>query len=199
MDLFFFGSFNPISIAHLNLAKYALKKTKSSKVIFIPCSNKYLVDNKNEIFSPSVRLELLNLVKKNNPWMEISDIEINDIEKVRTYDSLLKLKELGYSGKLLLGADNLRQLETIWKYVDNICKEFGIVCLERNNSKIKKYIKNDKYLSNISKYIKVIKGPKSLQDISSTEIRKLINKKDYLKLKQFVPIEVYNYFRSNHE
>lgn len=199
MNLFFFGSFNPISIAHYNLAKFALKKTKSNKVIFVPCSNKYLLDNKNDIYSPSIRLELINLVKVNNPWMEVSDIEINANEEIRTYNSLLKLKELGYSGKLLLGADNLKLLETKWKYVENICKEFGIVCLERNNSNIKKYIKNDKYLNSLSKYIKVINGPKEMQKISSTQIRDYLKKKDFEKVKEYLPIEVYNYFRSRDE
>lgn len=173
-----------------------MKKTKAKRVIFVPCSNSYLSDNKEEVFLPKERLELLKLVSVNNPWLIISDIEINNKEKVRTYDSLVKLKEQGYDGKLLLGADNIRLLETKWKYVDNICKEFGIVCLERNNSHIKRYIKKDKYLNNLSKYIKIINGPKNMQDISSTKIRQYLKENNFEKLKEYLPIEIYNYFRS---
>lgn len=199
MVLFFFGSFNPISIAHLKLAKYSLDLLKYEKVVFIPCPNQYIIDTNREVFQSKIRLELLNLVKENNPWMEISGIEINSNKSIRTYDSLLKLKQTGYNGKLLLGSDNVIQLEKVWKNVDKICKEFGIVCLERNNMDISEYIKKDKYLSTLSNYIEVIKGPKELQNVSSTEIRKLIKEKNYSKLKLLVPDEVYNYFRSKHE
>lgn len=199
MVLFFFGSFNPISIAHLKLAKYSLDALKYEKVIFIPCSNQYIVETNREVFQAQLRLKLLQLVQKSNPWMEISDMEINSNKSIRTYSSLIKLKQLGYKGKLLLGADNVMQLEHSWKYVDNICKEFGIVCLERSQLNISNYISKDKYLSKLSKYIEVIQGPKEFQNISSTEIRKLIKEKNYTKLKEFVPNEVYNYFRSAHE
>ena len=41
MDVVFIGSFNPVTKAHLMIAKEILKKPKVEKIIFVPVSDLY--------------------------------------------------------------------------------------------------------------------------------------------------------------
>ena len=61
----------------------------------------------------------------------VSDYELKEENQPRTYQTLCYLKEKGYACKLLFGSDKLPELKTGWKHVEEIAKEFGIVCMAR--------------------------------------------------------------------
>ena len=171
--LAFFGAFNPPTVAHIDLAKYALDQTDADKVIFVPSKSSYIsgVQRKDYAFSDSERLEMLNVAAALRPWMLVSGIEICRETQPRTYDTLCALRELGFAPSLLLGSDKLPELEKGWKHIDEISKEFGIICLCRGNDNCERMISENKYLSTISKYIRIVKTPEDMHFISSTAVR----------------------------
>ena len=65
---FFGGSFNPPSIAHLKLAKKAIKECKLDKVIFVPIGDFY---DKEDLAPISDRIQMLKISCKN-----CNDIEV---------------------------------------------------------------------------------------------------------------------------
>ena len=116
------------------------------------------------------------------------------------------MKEQGYACRLLFGSDKLPELKTGWKHVEEIAKEFGIVCMARYNDDCEKMIADDSYLSNLSQYIEIVHTPKEYHHISSTEVRKqfLIAKDAIQILRDTLPKELHalnNYLFSedNHE
>ena len=76
--LAFFGAFNPPTNAHINLAEFAMKATERDEVIFVPSKGRYIADEqkKDYAFADAVRVEMLNDVKIDRPWMTVCDYDI---------------------------------------------------------------------------------------------------------------------------
>ena len=71
---------------------------------------------------------------------------------------------------MLIGSDNLKVVSG-WKYVPEIAKEFGIVCLARGEDNCREIIENDPILKSLADYIEVPEIPGTWRDISSTTVR----------------------------
>ena len=70
----FGGSFNPPLKSHLMLAEEVLKSNlKINKIIFVPVSTKY---NKQNLVEDIHRYNMLKLMSKSEPKLEVSKIEL---------------------------------------------------------------------------------------------------------------------------
>ena len=145
--LLFVGAFNPPTKAHIELAEYACEKTGATKVIFMPSKMSYIEHDqaKNFAFHDTERLAMLESICKAHPKLMVSDYELKEENQPRTYQTLCYLKEKGYACKLLFGSDKLPELKTGWKHVEEIAKEYGIVCMARYDDDCEKMIANDSY------------------------------------------------------
>lgn len=190
--LVFGGAFNPPTNAHIQLAEFAKNKTNSDVVLFVPSKMTYIKNEqkKDFAFSDEMRLEMLNQVAKNRDWMIVSDYEIHLEQQPRTYFTLKHLKEQGYTCKLLFGSDKLDELENGWKHIEEICNEFGIVCLERNHDDCKTMILNNSFLCQYQANIEIIDTPDDFQMVSSTLVRKYFIEKEYSKIDTLIPKEL---------
>lgn len=194
--LFFGGAFNPPTIAHIQLAKYALEQINFDKVIFCPSKSKYILNTEHKDFSfdEETRLNMLKDVASNNSFMIVSDIEIKMKEQSRTYFTLKKLSSEGYNLKLLIGSDWLNKLTTERKYVEEIAKEFGIVVLKRNNDDVDTLFNTIPLLIKIKKYVTIIDTPNDFKFVSSNKIRTLLKNYDANKgeINKDLPNELHN-------
>ena len=88
----FGGSFNPPTIAHINLAKQILDKMKNiEKIIFVPVSTKY---NKQGLAPDEDRLELLKTICQDHPNMEVSSLELNIPRQLYTIETLKIMQKI---------------------------------------------------------------------------------------------------------
>ena len=170
--LAFFGAFNPPTAAHLELADFARKATGREGVIFVPSRAAYIrgFQQKDAAFSDELRLEMLETLAKTRPWMQVTNWELRQETQPRSYITLCHLREEGYEPSLLIGSDNLKALPQ-WKFVPEIAKEFGIVCLERGRDSCREIIENEPFLKNLAGYIELPETPGTWRDISSSGIR----------------------------
>ena len=190
--LMFGGAFNPPTIAHVQLAEYAKKMTKSDVVIFVPTKMTYIKNDqqKDFAFNDKVRYEMLQKIASTRDWMLVSDFEIKAETQPRTYMTLLHLKEEGYACKLLFGSDKLKELKTGWMYMKEITEQFGIVCMKRSNNDFQSIIDNNPYVKSISPYIDMIDTPDDFQMISSSIVRHLFNEEKYAEIDSLIPEEL---------
>lgn len=190
--LVFGGAFNPPTNAHIQLANEVRQQLNYPYVIYVPSKMSYIKheQHKDFAFKDVVRYEMLEQIANDNYWMKVSNYEITSNTQPRTYDTLLHLKQLGYNPHLLFGSDKLIELETGWKHIEEICKEFGIVCMQRNNDDCASLIENDSYLSTLKEYITLVTTQTNYQSLSSTQIRHLFLEKKYDEIKQYVPLEL---------
>ena len=104
----FIGSFNPPTIAHLEICQ-KLKKY-FSKIILVPVNSKdkYLVSFRN-------RFNMLNIIARGNNYLEISDIMNNYSYLNYRIIDLLKSKYGNIS--IIMGSDLLDKLSSFDNYV----------------------------------------------------------------------------------
>ncbi len=131
------GTFDPIHIGHMSLAKYALEELNLTKVILMPA---YIPPHKRDakITDELHRLNMTRLaadeLSKDNPGgFEVSDFEINLKGASYTARTLTILKE-SYDGLVfILGADSFLSLDT-WYHPEIIFDKAEIACACRDGA-----------------------------------------------------------------
>lgn len=155
---------------------------------------RYITDDqgKSFAFDDETRLQMLRKISEGREWMEVCDYEIRSLRQPRTYETLCHLREQGYEVKLLFGSDKLTELETGWRYIPEICREFGIAVLSRGHESAAEIIQEDAYLSSLREFFTVIPTPGDYQDVSSTAVRnEIIRMREAAKMiRNMVPEEL---------
>lgn len=174
--LAFFGAFNPPTIAHVELARFAMEQTSREGVVFVPSKSAYIQgeQGKDSAYSDALRLKMLNILAGNRPWMQVSAMELHAERQPRTYDTLCRLRDAGVAPALLIGSDKLAELEREWLHVPEIAREFGFVCLARGADACAAMIDGDPFLRALAPHIRVLESPPELRDVSSTRVRALM-------------------------
>lgn len=179
---FFGGSFNPPTIAHYNLIKQAISEYDFDKVYFVPMNDYY---KKAGLIDMGKRIDMLELLCKNDSKMEVSDIEREMNYASSAIDSF-RLIEKRYSNNdiyFFMGEDNFSKMET-WKDYDEL-KEYNYIVFQRN----------DKYSLDINqKNVIYMRNTENL-NISSTVIRNRLQKNE--SIDDFVSSDVKNYILKN--
>lgn len=195
MKLAFFGAFNPPTVAHLELARFAREKTGAEQAVFVPSRAVYIreAQGKDYAYTDAQRLAMLRAAAEKRPWMAVTDWEMRQERQPRSYETLCHLRE-EESGpvKLLMGSDKLPELEHGWLHVEEIVREFGIVCLTRGADECGRMLREDPYLRSLADGIMVLETPESLRGVSSTEVRKRIREIRRMEeeLERLVPPEI---------
>ena len=163
----FGGSFNPPHKMHKKIAITLIKKHYVDKVIFVPTGSKYKY--KNNLLSDKVRLEMLELMCKDNKNLEVSDYELKE-NVVYTYETLDYFKNKYKNDEIyfICGTDNLSYIDK-WKRGKYLLSNYKLLIIKRNSFKITDLLEKYKdYKDNI-----IITDIEE-NEISSTKIREMI-------------------------
>ena len=173
----FGGSFNPPHKMHKTIAIELIKKHYVDKVIFVPTGSKYKY--KNNLLSDKVRLEMLELMCRDNNNLEVSDYELKE-HVVYTYETLNYFRNKYKDDEIyfICGTDNLSYIDK-WERGEDILSNNKLLVIKRNTFDINTLLEKYKdYKDNI-----IVTDIKE-SEISSTKIREMIynNKRvnDYL-------------------
>lgn len=173
----FIGSFNPPTVAHLQICLKLHNMFK--KIILIPVNTK----SKN-LISMYHRINMLGLYKRKYSFLEIDNI----MEKYSYFDyRILDLLQKKYHNiKIIIGGDLLEKINQ-FDNKDYLLKNYYFVVIKRNmdvdniiNSKYKDYCNHFEiidYNSNISSTLvrDLIKNNKSTKNILDKEVKDYIN------------------------
>jgi len=182
----YFGSFNPVHTGHLNLANYLVDNRIVDETWFVvsPCNPlKQHVD----LLDENIRLEILNLAIAGNPKLKVSNIEFSMPVPSYTVDTLEKLSSLypDVQFYLIIGSDNALVFNR-WKNYRKILEHYPILVYPRPGYDFRPVEKNYPQM-------KLLSTPD--YDISSTEIRKAIAKKE--DIAKWLHPAVYRYILDN--
>lgn len=189
----FCGSFNPPLFSHFSLAEQLLNNDNNiEKIVFVPVSHKY---NKNGLISDEHRFNMLNLICKCNPKFEVSNIEFNSSRQPYTFETMqaMQKKFPEYEIRLIIGTDNLRELNT-WYEIEKMLKQFKITVFARDEDNIEEIIKNHDLLSKYSSSF-IIANISLRTNLSSTFVRDEIKNKR--SVKYLLPDEIIDYIKEN--
>ena len=194
--LAFFGAFNPPTRAHLAVARAAMEQSGAQGVLFVPSKSDYIknAQRKDFAFTDEERLRLLKRLAAERDWMSVTDIEIRSEKQPRTFETLRRLKEMGYEPRLLIGSDNLKDMSGKWRFVDEILSEFGVVCAARGGDDCESIIAQSSCLSVRRDKIQIIAAPEDLRSVSSSLVREKLAQMIELRrgLAALVPEEILN-------
>lgn len=161
----FGGSFNPIHVGHISLAKSLLEKARLDEIWFVVSplnpfkKNSYLLDDEK-------RLEMVRIALKDEPKLIASDYEFHLPRPSYMLNTLNSMAD-DYpeaSFTLLIGGDNWTAFDRWYGYKE-IMTNYKIVIYPRRGSNIN--------IAELPDCAQLVDTP--LLDISSTEIRRMIS------------------------
>ena len=183
----YFGTFDPIHRGHINIVNFLIDNCLVEKVWFVvtPENPDKISNNLTDFIH---RYEMVKIEVKDNNNLLASDVELKLERPNYTINSLRYISNAfpDNNFSLIIGEDNLVNFKK-WKDYKEIMNNFKIYVYPR-----KTRLKRDMKLL-ISNNIEMIEAP--LIDLSSTNIRNIINDKNYAK--QFISDSIYKYITTN--
>lgn len=176
----FIGSFNPPTLAHIEIAKILSKKY--NQVIFVPVNSR-----EKHLKSLNDRVAMLRIIKRKNPFIIVDDIMKN--YSYLNYRIIDILKRKYHNIELILGSDLLVKLNSFDNY-EYLLKNYSFMVVSRNNIDDKKIVQ-EKYPD----YVGHFHYLKYQNEISSTLVRELIQKNE--SVGNLIDCDVYGFIRKN--
>jgi nicotinate-nucleotide adenylyltransferase len=132
----FGGSFDPVHLGHIELARTAKDELGLDKVIFIPA---WIPPHKLEkqLAGARFRIKMLSEALKPHKGFSISRFETGRKNTTYTYQTVAHFKKLYPRAKLffIIGMDSLKELKT-WKNIDSLAGELTFAAGKRRGVKI---------------------------------------------------------------
>jgi len=190
----FGGSFNPIHIGHLLLAEFIRDEFSLDKMIFIPTGNPPH-KNVNDLESGHHRYNMVKLAIENNPFFDVSDIELKRKGVSYTFETLTEISREYPHEKIffICGSDSIIQFPT-WRDIGKIFELADIIVANRPNvpkEKLDEMINGFKMKYNA----RIACSAAPHMEVSSSEIRNRIKKG--LSIRYMVPLTVAEYIKAN--
>ena len=189
------GTFNPIHLAHTEMAKVCLRQQDLDKILFMPSKNPPHKKDKS-ILPENERAVMVKLAVSEYDKFVFSDFELQRKGTTYTADTLRLLQEENPDDNyyFIMGADSLLYLDK-WYRPQEILKRAVILAIGRDGSTPDELKKKRKEL--IKQYDKAdIRFVHMRQmDISSSMIREGIAHGE--NMEKYLDKEVWNYINAN--
>lgn len=173
----YFGSFNPVHVAHLIIANHILNETDMDKIWFV-LSPQNPFKSQSNLLNEYHRLHLVKVATENDNRIKASDIEFNLPKPSYTITTLAYLKEKNPEHEfcIIMGSDSFQNLHK-WKNNEVIVKDYDIYVYMRPEFKI---------TNHVNARLHIVDAP--LLQLSATQIRQ--NVKEGKSIRYFVPENV---------
>ena len=188
------GTFNPVHTGHIHAAKQAAELLRLDKLLMIPdriAPHKQIPSGSP---TPEQRLEMLLLAMKNEPLIEVSDIELKREGKSYSYLTVEALRRQYPEAEryLLMGTDMFISFQT-WMNPDRIMAQatLAVMCRGEKGEK-EKILAQKKVLEDMGAKVELVEN--RILAISSTQLRRLIA---FDCARDFLPDGVEEYIRSH--
>lgn len=182
----FGGSFDPIHIGHLIIARDAMEQLELDRILFLPSARAPLKPQAHTA-SESDRLEMVSRALSSEPGFESLDIEIKRGGTSYSIDTAQEIEIRCPGARLfwIIGGDQSRQLDK-WIRIEELAKRVEFICFARGE-----IVEADPaYPEGVT----IHHLSSRRLDISSTEIRSRLKKG--LSAKYFLPDEVLDYIKA---
>ena len=177
----FIGSFNPPTLAHLEIC-LRLKK-RYQNIVMVPVNSK-----EKSILSMEERINMLSIYAKKYPFIKIDNIMDN--YSYLNYRIIHLLKKKYPSFELIIGSDLLEKLDSFEEY-EYLLENYYFLVVTRQHDNVLEIIK--KKYTRFEKHFHILEYNSS---ISSSLARTLI--KDNQNLEKILDKDIIDYIKDNH-
>jgi nicotinate-nucleotide adenylyltransferase len=189
----YFGSFNPVHVGHLIVAKAALENTDLDELWFVVSPENPAKRKSGELEDANHRLAMVQKAIDDESKFSACDVEFSMPRPSFTADTLRVLRDKNPETKfsIVAGTDTQRKMGNYWKNREEILDMHDIIVYPREVSeKDSKWVLTDKAHA-VSTYLTDV--PQI--DISATLIRKNIQSNK--SIRYFVPDAVIEHINQN--
>ena len=174
MVILFGGSFDPIHVGHILIARDVKEYLGAQRVVFVPTYHAPLKEGHSA--SPEDRAEMVRLAIEGEEGFDMDEVEIRRGGISYTYETLeyMRNKE-SRDIYLLLGSDSVLKLHR-WKFPEKVLELSTLVVVDREGkfTKVKEYMK--RRFPNTEEGRDYLLIHTRRIDVSSTEIRERLRK-----------------------
>lgn len=191
---FFGGSFNPVTNAHLNIAKLVQQKYNLDKVVFVPMGDHY---PKLELAKEEHRYEMLKIAIRKEEKLEVSDIELNLPNSLTMLQAFKKIEEQYKNIKsyFIIGADNLNKLVGLDDF-EILAKNYEFIVIGRNNINIQEKLSLNPILERFKAHFNILED-NPYENISATSVRNALKSGNNNYVSNIIAYDVEEYIRKN--
>lgn len=178
----FSGSFNPIHKGHVALARHMLLFAGLDEVWMV-VSPQNPLKNQHDLMDEQERLRLVNLALQEETGIYASNVEFALPRPSFTWQTLCALRQQypHHIFSLIIGSDNMLLFDK-WRNWQAILENFRVVVYPRPG--YESWEEQVKYPQ-----MELVKAP--LMDVSSTQVRQALQKKDLNYLREALPAAVF--------
>ena len=128
---FYGGSFDPVHIGHLQMARAAADHLRLHRIYFVPAAQNPLKEE-GPLASPSDRLEMLRLAIRDEPSFSIWEGELGREGPSYTLDTIEHLERVYPNSHLfwIIGSDQLPGLP-YWRSIDKLVHKISFILVMR--------------------------------------------------------------------
>lgn len=195
-----FGTFNPLTMAHIQIGLLAQKKVNAQKVIYVNAQDSFLqnwkqMDN-DSIIPAESRFKLMKQALNDYGFIA-SDIELTGKSDGKTYNSINYLKTIypSYKFYIVMGTDKVGELDK-WYRSEQLINENKFLIIDRDNNKLEDVIVSSPLASKYQDNFISITNDK-FNFVSSTIIRQAYVDNTLEQYKDYLPKNIYQYLSQN--
>src|ERR1041384_2841507 len=174
------GTFDPVHLGHVEVARKVLELFEIEKVLFVPAQ---MAPHKigRLVTEPIHRYAMLALATQNDPELVISTFELDAPDRRYTVDTVAEFQRmLGDDTELffIMGADSWSEITT-WREWERLLKMTNHIVVTRPGYEVAPAPEG---LGDRIFFTDAV-----MKDISATQIRRVASEKHYDELEQLVP------------
>jgi nicotinate-nucleotide adenylyltransferase len=182
------GTFDPVHLGHVEVARKVLELFEIEKVVFIPAQ---IAPHKvgRPVTEPIHRYAMLALATQDDPRLVISTFELDAPDRRYTVDTVAEFqRQLGESVELffIMGADSWSEITT-WRDWERLLKMTNHIVVTRPGYEV------PPAPAGLSE--RIFFTDAVMKDISATNIRRLANEGRVDELEKLVPKAVADYIK----
>lgn len=186
--LWFGGSFNPVHVGHLLVARAVGEQLGVQKVVLVPSAQPPHKPGAADLAAATDRLHMCQAVARCDSFFEVADLELHREGPSYTFDTVRALKQAGQLEiRWLIGADMLYNLPT-WHRILELCHEVNFVVVRRPTFEINWELVRPEF-QGLKTH--VVTAP--LIEVSASDVRRRV--REGRSIRYLVPPEVEAYIR----
>lgn len=175
------SSFNPPTIAHLKMMRSALDQLEAEKGFFVPTADKSLrrkmrrAGFPEEVLPEATRLEMLSAMAKEDPRLEVSDVEFQHPKHWYAQETMGYIQEQYPEAEMffLIGSDNLENYARAFRLVEFL-EKYRYAVVDRGDGDLDDILQEIPAAWERRDRFCYVTPPEGIENISSTLIREKV-------------------------